>query len=307
MSVQFCLRLKKSPRNPVEEGSLHLRGSNGASVILIHGLTGTPHEVRFLAHFLNKKGYTVFCPRLANHGEPLYVLKKTKWQQLYESVRKIVLEIKQSEQHGPVFTAGLSMGALLALLLAEEFPDCISGVCCLSPTLFYDGWNIPWIKYLLPLAAATPLKYITYFKEEPPYGIKNETIRQRIHTYYKNADLHKLEGVVKYGYPFFPVTLLCELNRLIKYLEKKLPAIRTPVQCIQAQHDDMTSVKNSQFICHQIQSKVKEIFLLHNSYHVITADVERETVAEQMEAFFTRIRTGHYDSLAKTGDLAHAF
>jgi carboxylesterase len=307
MSVKFCLRLKKGPRIPVEENSIHLPGSNGASAILIHGLTGTPNEVRFLANFLNKKGYTVFCPRLENHGEPLHILKKTKWQQLYESVRKVFLEIQQSEQCGPIFTAGLSMGALLALLLAEEFPAYISGVCCLSPTLFYDGWNIPWTKCLLPLAYATPLKYISYFKEEPPYGIKNKSIQQRIHEYYKNADLHKLNGVAKYGYPFFPVTLLCELNRLIKHLVKKLPMIKTPVQCIQAKNDDMTSVKNSQYICKKIQSEVKEIFLLDNSYHVITADFERETVAEQMEAFFTRIRTGHYGHFEKSGDIAHAY
>ncbi|MFA6600126.1 MAG: alpha/beta fold hydrolase [Candidatus Omnitrophota bacterium] len=275
------------------------------TAILIHGLTGTPNEVRFLANFLHKKGYSVFCPRLANHGEPLHILKKTKWPEFYESVRKVFLGIKQSGNCGPIYVAGLSMGALLALLLASEFPSDIAGVCCLSPTLFYDGWNIPWTKCLLPLAAATPLKYISYFKEEPPYGIKNEAIRQRVHEFYKKAELDKLNGVAKYGYPFFPVTLLCELNQLIKHLIGRLPAIETPVQCIQAKNDDMTSVKNSQFICDRIKSSIKEIFLLYNSYHVITADFERETVAEEMDSFFTRLRSGFYSSLL-TGTRAFA-
>jgi carboxylesterase len=306
MSVKFCLKLKKVSKSPVEESSLYLQGENGLTAVLIHGLTGTPNEMRFLANFLNKKGYTVFCPRLANHGEPLSVLKKTKWEDFYESVRKVFLSIKHAGSYGPIFTGGLSMGALLALLLAEEFPEDVAGVCCLSPTLFYDGWNIPWTKCLLPLAAATPLKYISYFKEEPPYGIKNEAIRQRVHEYYKHADLHRVSGVAKYGYPYFPVTLLCELNSLIRHLMRKLPKIKTPVQCIQAKDDDMTSIKNSQFIVDRVQSAIKEIFLLYNSYHVVTADFERETVAVEMEAFFTRVRSGTYAGSPVLGGAAHA-
>ena len=89
---------------------------------------------------------------------------------------------------------------------------------------------------------------------------------------------------------YFPVTLFCELRLLIQHLKKKLPLIRIPVQLIQAQEDDMTSVKNSQFIHDKIHSPVKEIFLLHNSYHVITADQERETVAVKMNEFFSRIK-----------------
>ncbi len=291
MSVRFCFWLKKPREVAVKENGIYFNGASGPTVILIHGLTGTPNEMRFLAGFFNKKGYRVICPRLANHGEPLHILKKTKWPQLYESVRKVVLEIKESgKPAGPVFAAGLSMGALLGLLLAQEFPEVISGVCCLSPTLFYDGWNVPWTKYLLPLASATPLKYISYFKEEPPYGIKNPNIRQRIHEYYKKADLYNLGEVAKYGYPFFPVTLLCELNQLVRHLIRKLPEVTAPVQLLQAQDDDMTSVKNSQYIYDRVRSEKKEIFLLYNSYHVITADQERETVAGAMERFFDQIR-----------------
>ncbi len=40
-----------------------LKGDNGSAVILAHGLTGTPNEMRFLAGYLNKRGHTVVCPR----------------------------------------------------------------------------------------------------------------------------------------------------------------------------------------------------------------------------------------------------
>ncbi|MEI6125305.1 MAG: alpha/beta hydrolase, partial [Pseudomonadota bacterium] len=93
----------------------------------------------------------------------------------------------------------------------------------------------------------------------------------------------------QYGYPFFPLSLLHQLNLLVKYLTKKLPSINVPLQLIQAKNDDMTSVRNSKFIYERVNSDIKEIVLLHNSYHVITADQERDTVARKMDVFFKRI------------------
>jgi carboxylesterase len=258
-----------------------------ATVLLIHGLTGTPNEMKGLASFFYRRGYSVLCPRLALHGEPLHILKRAKWQEFYRSVKEALFKIPADQK---VFTAGLSMGALLALLLAEEFPERISGVTGLSPTLFYDGWNIPWTHCLLPLAYYTPIRHFAYFKEEPPYGIKNKHIQDKIHQYYKDASLADTAKAGQYGYPYFPVTLLCELHLLIRELMKKMSRIRTPVQLIQASEDDMTSVKNSQFIYDHIASAQKEIVLLHDSYHVITADQERKTVAQKMNEFFCRIQ-----------------
>lgn len=288
MAVKFCFRLPRQSSSPVLSNGLEYKTENSqATVLLIHGLTGTPTEMKGLANFFYRRGYSVSCPRLAHHGEPLHILKRAKWQEFYQSVKEALRKIPTDQK---IFTAGLSMGALLALLLTEEFPERISGVTGLSPTLFYDGWNIPWSHCLLPLAYFTPIRYFAYFKEEPPYGIKNERIRNKVHEYYKNASLADVSEVAQYGYPYFPVTLLCELRLLIRNLMKKMSGIRTPLQMIQASEDDMTSVKNSQFIYDHVASAQKEIVLLHDSYHVITADQERKTVAQKMHEFFCRIR-----------------
>jgi carboxylesterase len=296
VAVQFFFDTKKpfkalSP--PVDDGHIILNGTGAGTLFLIHGLTGTPNEMRYLANFFHKKkGYTVICPRLANHGAPLSILKKSRWQEFYSSVREAFLQVRQ-EFDGPIFAAGLSMGALLSLLLAEEFPGQVAAVSCLSPTLFYDGWNIPWYsKILLPLFYATPLKYISYYKEEPPYGIKNKALQKRIHKYYNNATFQDQQGVAEYGYPYFPMSLLHQLQKLIRHLNGKLPAINVPVQLIQAREDDMTSMRNSTFIYESVGSQLKEIVLLEDSYHVITADQERATVARSMDSFFSKIMGG---------------
>ena len=292
MAVKFHISFKAPKRGNSgigvsRDNGIFLKGNNGATVILIHGLTGTPHEMSFIARFLNAKGYSVLCPLLANHAEPLEVLKNTKWQECYETIRATLKSIPSGS--GPVVASGLSMGALLALLLAEEFPERVSAVSCLSPTLFYDGWNTPYSRHLLPFANLVGLTHLLYFKEEPPYGIKNEAIRSLVHKYYSKAGFKDLDKISRFGYPFFPATLLYEILLLARYTIKRLPQINTSVQLIQAKDDDMTSVKNSQFIYDRINSKVKEIVLLYNSYHVITADQEREKVAQEMERFFSRI------------------
>jgi len=279
--------------SPCDEGHVILNGTGAGTLFLIHGLTGTPNEMKYLANFFHKKkGFTVICPRLANHGAPLSVLKKTHWQDFYKSVIDAFTAVRR-QIDGPIFAAGLSMGALLSLLLAEEFPGQVAGVSCLSPTLFYDGWNIPWYsKILMPLFSLTPLKHVTYFKEDPPYGIKNKALQKRIHKYYNTATLNDQQGVAEYGYPYFPLTLLHQLNKLIAHLRQRLPDIQTPVQLVQAREDDMTSMRNSTFIYDKIGSALKEIVYLDDSYHVITADQERATVARSMDSFFSKIMGG---------------
>lgn len=297
MPVVWSFKMKELARGRKSAGakscrSIFMKGDNGRAVILIHGLTGTPIEMKPIAQFLNRKGYTVICPNLANHGEPIDVLKWSRWQEFYESVRRVMTKSELADHSGPIFASGLSMGALLALLLADEFRDRIDGVSCLAPTLFYDGWNTPNSKFFLPFGYFTPLKYFAYFKEDPPYGIKNEAIRSRIHKYYAKANLEDMENVAQYGYPYFPITLFCQLRLLVRHTVNKLPKMNFPVQLIQAKDDDMASIKNSKFIYDRIKSEVKEMVLLYDSYHVITADQERDLVAEKAEDFFARCATG---------------
>ena len=308
MSLTFSLYLKQNS-NPSEKSRLplediYLEGENGSTVILVHGLTGTPNEMKFLAGYLNKQGYSVICPRLAFHGGPLPILKKAKWQNFYESVRQAMMRVQGSAKHGHIFVGGLCMGALLTLLLAEEFQNKISGVSCLAPTFFYDGWNMPWYRHLLPLAYLTPLKHFFYFKEDFPYGVKNEAIRARIHKYYRDARLDNIEGVAELGYPYLPVVLLYEHHLLAKNLIKRFPLIQVPVQLIQAKDDDTTSIKNSELVLHRIGSAVKEMVLLEDSYHVITVDQERHVVAKKMADFFSRFRTTK-TKMSLAGDFKH--
>jgi carboxylesterase len=284
MSLVFSLDLNRPPGAVVvPDDEIVIEGDLKRTIILLHGLTGTPNEMRYLAFTLNKKGYRVLCPRLANHGQPLHVLKHTTWEEIYQPLRAVF--IKELESGNKVYVAGLSMSALFVLLLAEEFQEKLAGGICLAPTLFFDGWNVPWYQRLLPLAANTPLKYHLYFKESPPYGIKNEKIRAMVHRYYSQATLDDIKQIARYGYAFFPVSLFHQLHRLARTVTPLLGRINAPTLLIHPQEDDTASIRNSELIYARISSPVKRLVVLTDSYHVITADQEREKVGRAMLEF----------------------
>src|SRR5437870_1921972 len=147
-------------RSPALSPEIRLRGDARCHVMLLHGLTGAPAEFAYIAHYLHRRAHlSVWCPTLLNHGGPIGVLAATRRDALYASVRSQFEEARRAAAvtSSPLVIGGLSIGADLALMLAAEFPKTVAGVICLAPTLFYDGWNVPWTYRLIPLVDWTPL------------------------------------------------------------------------------------------------------------------------------------------------------
>jgi carboxylesterase len=173
-------------------------------------------------------------------------------------------------------------------MLAAEFKSEVAGVACLSPTLFYDGWNVPWFHRFLSLVDYTPLKYFTYLREGPPYGLKDEVLREKMRRTYETASLSEREAP-QTTYAHFPIRLLCECRHLIAQGMTMLPDVRAPVLVVQSANDDSTSPANAAYVLEHVSSQIKRLVLLDNSYHIVTADLEREKVADAMGQFFLEV------------------
>jgi carboxylesterase len=170
-------------------------------------------------------------------------------------------------------------------MLAAEFPGDVAGVVCLAPTLFYDGWSVPWYHRLIPLVDFTPLKHFTYFRESAPFGLKDEALRSKIAEHYGAMSVHDWRGAAKSGYAHFPVRLFCEMRHLIRMCKERLSRVASPVLVVQAENDDVTSPRNAEFILERVASARRELLLLKNSYHLVAADLERSLVAERLQKF----------------------
>ena len=287
MAVEWAWVRRQRPVALADRG-ISLPADGGCTVLLLHGLTGSPTELGYLAYSLRHRGgHAVRVPRLVNHGQPLGVLARTKWHELYASAKEAFLEARgiASANRSPLVVGGLSLGAVLSLLLAAEFPEDVAGTICLSPTLFYDGWNVPWMHKLIPLVNYTPLKFFSFFRESEPFGLRDTALRSKIAEQYGKMSLRDSGDAASLGYAHFPVRLFCEMQPLIARCKRMLPAVTSPVLLVQAANDDMTGPRNSEYIRDRVGSARREIVMLEQSYHVVSADVERSVVAEHMQRF----------------------
>ena len=285
--IIFSFKEDNRQINDIPDSGFFLKGDKNLC-FLIHGLTGTAKEMGSIAQTLNNRGFSVASPLMANHNKSISVLKRTSWQELYASIRKEFIKYEQGYEN--IFVAGLSFGALIAIMLAYEFPTRVKALNCFSPTLFFDGWSNPKSRVFLPLLYKTPFKYWMYFKEEYPYGIKNPRLRKKIESFYKDAELFNYSKVHLYGYPVIPVSCMYQNQLLAEKVISLLGKVRTPIQLLQAKDDDITSPKNSNFIFRHIGSPDKKIIFFEDSYHIITADQEREKVALAALTFFEQHR-----------------
>lgn len=261
-------------------GFIERKGSVG--VLLIHGLTGTPTEMKQFGKVIARKGFTVACPELAGHCATIEALSATKWHDWYLSIEKAFDALKEECEH--VFVAGLSMGALIALLLAAKKGHQVAGVILLSTTFFYDGWNVPIYKqkFLLPLVLYSPLKYFLHWEETSPYGIKDERTRALVHAILENRDNQAAD---KIGYFKTPATVILESVRLIKATKKALKNVLVPTLIVHATEDDMASIKNAHYTQANIASETVETFFVDDTYHVLTLDKRKDDVAKRAAQF----------------------
>ncbi len=252
-------------------------------VLLIHGLTGTPAEMRLLGKRLHREGFTVHGVQLAGHCGDESDLLETGWRDWYASVEQAALDLRAQVDH--LFVAGLSMGALLALLLAAERPGLVDGVGVLGATFRYDGWNMPRmarLSFLLPLIKALGLARRRAFQEEAPYGLRDERIRDHV-----SSAMHSGDSSVA-GLPGNPWHSLADLHLLSARVRRRLPFVQAPCLVAHATEDDVAHVRNAYLVAERVQAPV-ELLLLRESYHMITLDRERRLLADRLVAFFARI------------------
>jgi len=154
-------------------GSIFYPGSDHA-VLMLHGLSSSPLEMRHLARYLNSEGLTACAPNLHGYSAGTSELRMEAW--LEAAVREFDA---LSARYPRVSVCGLSMGATLALALVRERPS-VQAIVLLSVTLKYDGWAMPWYRFLLGWAYYTPLRQRWRYKEASPFGLRNEALRAKI-------------------------------------------------------------------------------------------------------------------------------
>lgn len=264
---------------PIADHSLHYPGDR-TGFLLIHGLGGTPVELRVVARALHKAGHTVHCPQLAGHCGSEDDLLATTWLDWAASVEAALDRMRQTCD--TVIVGGLSMGAVMAMHIAAKRPADVQGLALYAPTLWYDGWSIPWYAFLLKLLIDTPVGRRFRFVERHPFGIKDERIRAMIvHAMGRGESAEA-------GLLGTPSGALREMWRLIKQVRSIMGTITQPALIVHARHDDVAGLSNAIHIQRRLGGLVDTV-VLDDSYHLVTIDRQRDVVIDRSLALAQRL------------------
>ena len=241
---------------------IFLKGNSKVGVLLIHGFTGTPKSVEPWAYELNSAGFTAHVPRLAGHGSDWREMRRFDWGDWLDSVDEALKNL--AAEVDEIFIAGFSMGGALALRLAEIYPELISGLMLLNPTIYDNHIRMTFAKYLAPFIPSIKSEGTDVAKPDAPI-----TSQQRLSIHAANS-LHEFRHIVR----------------------KDLNLIKTPMKIFLSKQDHVVPPSNGLLIANSVQSERVEITYFEKSYHVVTLDYDAEQLfSESIEFINSLART----------------
>ncbi len=244
-------------------------GSSKNIVLLLHGYTGSPYEIRDLANYLVKRGFRVVAPLLPGHGEDKEALRQTTWKDWWSHI-KFTLNAIFSQDPENVFVSGLSMGGAFTLYAAAQYPQ-IKAIAPICAPVFIKSKLL----LLLPILSRI-FTYIPLLGNE--IDIQDPKARN---------DPFFAEQLKRYNKILLP-TVVSLLDLLKKIKTEELQHIAQPILICQAKKDRVVHPSNATYIFEHVISLEKKILWLEHSGHVATMDLDKEVLFTAIGDFFTR-------------------
>lgn len=243
------------------------------AVLLLHGLSSSPLELRFIARYLTEDGFATYTPELSGYSAGTEPAPMEQWVSAALDAFDAL-----ASRYRHVSVCGLSMGATLAAAVAHERPAA-RALLLLSVTLDYDGWAIPWYRFLLNWLYYTPVRSRYRYRERKPYGLRNEALRSKIARAMQKNEISEV-GPASIGMP-----ALHEARRLASHVRKNLKSVAADCLVIHAIDDETSSPHNARLVAANVGASFVRTIWLDDSYHMITSDNEREVVARECALF----------------------
>ncbi|WP_414055951.1 alpha/beta hydrolase [Macrococcus equi] len=222
------------------------------AVLLLHGFTGNSSDVRQLARFLQKEGYTCYAPHYEGHGVPPEELLASSphvwWSQVTEAY-----DLLKSKGYDDIAVAGVSLGGVFSLKLSQ-YRDVVGvGTFCSPMHIKTTGTMFEGV-----------LAYAREFKKR------------------EGKSPEQIESEMK---AFHPTSMLEELQSTLAEIRPTLGNVYAPLFVAQGRLDSMIDPDSANIIYNESESEEKEIHWYEKSGHVVTIDVEKEQLFNDFLTF----------------------
>jgi carboxylesterase len=246
----------------VDASPFDLRADPGraldAAVLCLHGLTGTPYEVRPIADALVARGLRARGPWMAGHEGGHEALARTRHADWVELATREFDALRA--EHAKVFVVGVSMGGLVTLRLAQT--RAVDGVVVIGT----------------PLALKAPLPFLARgLRRLMPFRAK------------RGSDIQDPAARARHpGLAATPLAAVSELVALQAQVVADLARVGNPILVAHGRHDRTALPRDAARIHATVSSSERELFYLERSGHVATVDYDGQALARAAVEFIAR-------------------
>jgi len=228
------------------------------AVLLLHGFTGSPWEVRPLAESLAARGFFVRTPRLPGHGTTPEDMLWVTWRDWLAAAEASFDSLSRWNR---VCVAGLSMGGLLGLLLAERHPKRVSRLVLMAPVMRVR-------QRLGRVLGALG-----------PGMIRGATWLSKKGTDIEDAEARAQSPVLER----YPLARLFDLFELQRLAARAAPRITTPTLIAAAVNDHVVDFSSIEALHQEVDGS--QLLVFQRGFHILPQDVERARLASEVAEF----------------------
>jgi carboxylesterase len=234
-------------------------GSGRAAALCLHGLTGTPYEVRSIGEALAAAGIAASGPALPGHNATPEELARVEHGEWLEAARAGIARLRA--RHARVFAVGLSMGGLVSLALAAEAR--VDAAVVIGVPLRLRAAAVR----LVPVAK----HFVRFLPKSGGSDIRDAAARARHPSYDR-----------------MPLGAVHELLRLQRHVRSCLPRVAAPLLVAHGARDRTAHPDDALEILARVGSSEREHLRLEASGHVVPVDHDGPLLAARSVEFLSR-------------------
>lgn len=237
----------------------------GRPVLILHGLTGTPWEVLPVGRRLAQAKYRAVGPRTGGHAS-FEDLGRSSWR---DWVRTGHEHLQDLSRDGPIAVVGFSMGALVAMYLAQDSPHQISALVLMGTPLQLRIDQRVGIQLLRAMASVPGLAQLTAKIVKP-----------------QRTDCSIPSVAAAYpGFDAFPRQSLIELCKLQDRVRPRLHDIACPTLLLHGRKDHSAPVSNVARVTEGLSAAEVTSQILERSFHQIAWDRDQDRCIDAIANF----------------------